>query len=29
MGEIFTVKTLEAEQCMDITTQVEAIVDKS
>ena len=29
MGEIFTVKTLEAEQCIDITARVEAVVDKA
>lgn len=26
MGTILTIKTLEAEQCIDITTQVEAVV---
>ena len=27
MGATFTVKTLEAEQCLDITSQVESIVE--
>ena len=29
MGATFTVKTLEAEQCLDITSQVESIVEES